>query len=237
MNEYYLKNKGKIKKSTERYICFLKAELEEKTKKPYSAVWEEIWDFYEKNLLEHFPYIGGDDVGGTKNLTGAYIFVAMGEVLKGYGVTLEDSAYLMVISYERKIKAFPGPVRALMKKILSSPRLTAKMCKKKDRANRENALKNPGSFVTMTQEIPAEGCAFTYHTLVCPVSDFAKKYGYEEYMPYLCNLDYAMFSVVGVPLYRRSTCFTGEYCDFSVKPGAPLLSPWPPVFTQGMGYQ
>ena len=32
-----------------------------------------------------------------------------------------------------------------------------------------------------TMQPPAEGCVFTYHTLVCPLSDFAKKYGYEEY--------------------------------------------------------
>ena len=48
-----------------------------------------------------------------------------------------------------------------------------------------------------TMQPPAEGCVFTYHTLVCPLSDFAKKYGYEEYMPYLCNLDYVMFGRVG----------------------------------------
>ena len=43
-------------------------------------------------------------------------------------------------------------------------------------------------------------------------------------MPYLCNLDYVMFGVLGVPLYRRHTCFAdGDYCDFSLKPGAPLL--------------
>ena len=238
MHEYYRSNILKLKKENEAYLRFVEAELEQSAGKPYSEIREEVWDFYGKNLLERFPYIGGDKVGGTKNLTGAYIFVAMGEVLKRYGVSVEDSARLMVLAYERKFQAIPRPIRAVMRKVLSSPRLLTKTYRKKDRANAEIAAKHPGSFETKTMQPPAEGCAFTYHTLVCPLSDFAKKYGYEEYTPYLCNLDYVMFGVLGVPLYRRHTCFAnGDYCDFSLKPGAPLLPYWPPVFTQGKGYQ
>ena len=238
MHEYYRNNILKLKKENEGYLRFVKAELEQNAGKPYSEVWEEIWGFYEKNLLEHFPYIGGDKVSGTKNLTGAYIFVAMGEVLKRYGVSVEGSARLMVLPYERKYQAIPRPARAVMRKIFSSPRLVTKMYRKKDRENTENAAKYPGSFETKTMQPPAEGCVFTYHTLVCPLSDFAKKYGYEEYMPYLCNLDYVMFGVLGVPLYRRHTCFAnGDYCDFSLKSGVQPLPYWPPVFTQGKGYQ
>ena len=55
-------------------------------------------------------------------------------------------------------------------------------------------------------------------------------------MPYLCNLDYAMYGTLGVPLYRTHTCFgDGDYCDFSVKPGAEILKAWPPVFMQEKG--
>ncbi|WP_144362837.1 L-2-amino-thiazoline-4-carboxylic acid hydrolase [Mediterraneibacter gnavus] len=238
MHEYYRNSIPKIKKENEGYLRFVKAELEQNTGKPYHEIWGGIWAFYEKNLLEHFPYIGGDKISGTKNLTGAYGFVAMGEVLKRYGVSVEDSAHLMVLAYERKFQSIPRPVRAIMGKAFSSPWLLTKMFRKKDRQNAENAAKYPGSFETKTMQPPAEGCAFTYHNLVCPLSDFAKKYGYEKYMPYLCNLDYVMFGVLGAPLYRRHTCFAnGDYCDFSLKPGAPLLPYWPPVFIQRNGYQ
>ncbi|HIW84522.1 MAG TPA: hypothetical protein H9873_09385, partial [Candidatus Dorea gallistercoris] len=133
MHEYYRNNILKLKKENEGYLRFVKAELEQNAGKPYRKVWQEIWDFYERNLLEHFPYIGGDKVSGTKNLTGAYIFVAMGEVLKRCGVSVEDSARLMVLAYEQKYQAVPRPVRAVMRKIFSSPRLVTKMYRKKDR--------------------------------------------------------------------------------------------------------
>ena len=43
--------------------------------------------------------------------------------------------------------------------------------------------------------IVSEGMFHYYHAF--PIA----KYGYEEYMPYLCNLDYVMFRVLGAPLY------------------------------------
>ena len=75
----------------------------------------------------------------------------------------------------------------------------------------------------------------TCSNLVCPLSNFAKQYGYEAYMPYLCNLDYVMFGMLGAPLFRSRTCFEDDFCDFKLKLGAKPLSYWPPVFSQENG--
>ena len=109
---------------------------------------------------------------------------------------------------------------------------------KKGAKNAANAAKNPGSFETETQIPPEEGYDFSYHNLVCPLSNFAREYGYEEYMPYLCNLDYVMFGVLGAPLFREHTCFEdGDYCDFKLKNDAETLPYWPPVFSQDNPYK
>ena len=132
----------------------------------------------------------------------------------------------------------PGLVRKIMGKMYKSPKLLNKILLKKDAKNAANAAKNPGSFETETQILPEAGYDFSYHNLVCPLSNFARKYGYEEYMPYLCNLDYVMFGVLGAPLYREHTCFEdGDYCDFKLKIGAKPLSYWPPVFQQDNPYK
>ena len=121
-----------------------------------------------------------------------------------------------------------------MGKIFTNPGFLTKMFLKKDRQNALNAAQNPGSFETKTQIPPEKGYDFSYHNLVCPLADFAKKYGYEEYMPYLCNLDYVMFGILGAPLYREHTCFEdGDYCDFKLKLSAKPMDYDPPVFTQG----
>ncbi len=187
MHGYYQKNLKKWHKTLNSYMNYISYELESLTGQSYDTLVQEIWTNYQAEMLERFPYIGGDAASGTKNLIGAYMFVSMGEVLKKYGVT---------------------------------------------------TAQNPGSFETQTQIPPEKGYDFSYHNLVCPLADFAKKYGYEEYMPYLCNLDYVMFGILGAPLYREHTCFDdGDYCDFKLKLSAKPMDYDPPVFTQENGYK
>ena len=213
-------------------------ELEQYSKKTYAEMLAEIWRHYETDLLENFPYIGGDSVSGTGNLTGAYCFVSMGEVMKGCGVSLEEIGRLMVLAYERRFSAMPKIIKTIAHKSFTNVKSLEKKYVKKDAQNAANAAKNPGSYETKTQIPPEAGYDFSYHNLVCPIADFAKKYGYEEYVPYLCNLDYVMFGAFGVPLFREHTCFEdGDYCDFKLKLGEKPMDYWPPVFTQGKGYK
>ena len=171
-------------------------------------------------------------------MTGAYVFVAMGEILKRYGAKMEEIGRIMILSYERTTLKMPGIARALMGKVYRSPKLLNKMLVKKDAKNAANAAANPGSFETQTQIPPEAGYDFSYHNLVCPLSDFARKYGYEAYMPWLCNLDYVMFGTLGAPLFREHTCFEdGDYCDFKLKLDAQPLAYWPPVFRQDNPYK
>ena len=174
---------------------YISYELESLTGQSYDTLIQEIWTNYQVEMLERFPYIGGDAASGTKNLIGAYMFVSMGEVLKKYGVTTAQSGHLMILIYERQFTKIPSFLRSMMGKIFTNPRFLTKMFLKKDRKNALNAAQNPGSFETQTQIPPEKGYDFSYHNLVCPLADFAKKYGYEEYMPYLCNLDYVMFGM------------------------------------------
>lgn len=238
MHEYYRKNAPKLQKAMNGFLKPIAEELEQYSAKSYARVLEEIWQHYEKNMMERFPYIGGDSVSGTKNLTGAYCFVSMGEVLKTYGVSLEESGHLMTLAYERRFDALPGLVKKILHRSYTNVDSLNKKFLKKDAQNAANALMHPGSFETKTMIPPEAGCDFSYHNLVCPLSNFAKAHGYEEYMPYLCNLDYVMFGVFGVPLFREHTCFAdGDYCDFKLKIDAEPLTWWPPVFQQKGGFK
>lgn len=227
MHEYYESKKEKLKKTMNGYLKPISKELEEETGTSFSKLEEEVWEYYELNLLEHFPYIGGDKISGTRNLTGAYMFVALGVVCQRYGMTLDRWGYLCTVAYRRFFEKIPKCLRSLARKVLMKSDFTTKMLKKKDVKNHENALKNPGSFETQTQE-PTKEYPVMYYNLVCPLADFAKKYGYMEYMPYICNLDYVMFEVLNVPFYREKTCARGdEYCDFKMKKNAPVQASWP----------
>ena len=109
---------------------------------------------------------------------------------------MEQIGYLMVCVYERNLGKIPKFIRRIMRRMFTNKKLLTKLFLKKDKKNRENAAANPGSFETETQFVPKKGYDFSYHNLVCPLADFAKKHGYGEYMPYICNLDYVMFGLL-----------------------------------------
>ena len=237
MHEYYEKNRKRLKKTMKGFLALLREELEGVSGKPYDTVLEEIWKIYEHDMLDRFPYIGGDGASGTKNLTEAYMLVAMGEFLKDYDMTVERIGHWMTLAYERRMKKMPMFLRGIMGRMFTNPKLLNKMFLKKDAQNAANAAAHPGSFETKTQIPPEPGYDFSYHNLVCTLANFARQYGYEEYMSYLCNLDYVMFGILGAPLFREHTCMEGDYCDFKLKANAEAMPYWPPVFSQGKGYK
>ena len=69
---------------------------------------------------------------GTGNLTEAYCFVSMGEVLKHYDVSLEEIGHLMVLAYERKFNGMPGIVKVIAHKSFTNVKSLNKKYQKKD---------------------------------------------------------------------------------------------------------
>lgn len=56
---------------------------------------------------------------------------------------------------------------------------------------------------------------FYYHYTRCPINDFCRKYGYEEFTPVLCNIDYATFAMMNGRLIREQTLAEGgSMCDY-----------------------
>lgn len=78
-------------------------------------------------MLEYFPYIGGDAASGTKNLTEAYILVAMGEALRQYGTSMEQIGYLMVCVYERNLGKISKFICRIMRRMFTNKKLLTKM--------------------------------------------------------------------------------------------------------------
>lgn len=211
------------------YLRLVKPEMEALFGKPYAQAFSEIWRYYEREMLEHLPFIGGDGSSGTRNLTGCMFFVSIGAVGKQYGLSVHDWGRLTTTLYERYFDRIPRPLRRLVGTLFHyCPGLINKALRRKDRKNAENAAKHPGSFVTQTME-PTVAYPVIYHNLACPIYEFCKAKGYMEYLPYLCNLDYVMFRAFGVALYREKTCATGDgLCDFKMKRNAPPPAVWPP---------
>ena len=168
MHPYYKKNEQKLKKEANAYLKLIACEIETIFQKPYEQAFEDIWLIYSADLMEKFPYIGGDKASGTSNLTGAYVFVAFGEAAKKHGLDLNEWGRLTTMCFGKYFDAMPAFVKNLKAAVFKYPKFVNKMLKKKDMQNRKNALKNPGSFETLTRE-PTEEFPINFHTLVCPL--------------------------------------------------------------------
>lgn len=55
-----------------------------------------------------------------------------------------------------------------------------------------------------------------YTFTACPAAEFAKRYGFEDVMPALCNVDYASMELLHAGLVRRETCANGSRCDYAI---------------------
>jgi len=60
----------------------------------------------------------------------------------------------------------------------------------------------------------AEGIRYSFER--CPIAEFAKKHGFTEIMPAICNGDYPAMELLHGGLIREHTCANGDVCDYRI---------------------
>ena len=55
-----------------------------------------------------------------------------------------------------------------------------------------------------------------YEFTACPAAEFAKRFGFADIMPALCNVDYASMELLHARLVRTTTCVDGCRCDYTI---------------------
>ena len=55
-----------------------------------------------------------------------------------------------------------------------------------------------------------------YEFTACPAVEFAKRFGFADIMPALCNVDYASMELLHARLVRTTTCVDGCRCDYTI---------------------
>ena len=55
-----------------------------------------------------------------------------------------------------------------------------------------------------------------YEFTACPAAEFAKRFGFADIMPALCNVDYASMELLHAKLVRTTTCVDGCRCDYTI---------------------
>jgi hypothetical protein len=182
---------------------------------------------YERLVLE-LPYVGGDKNNLTRILLSTSVFIPLLKILRSEGISTRQNGHMIVTTasfmYQEKIPWF---IKWFMRWNHFSQ--TGKQ-KKKDAAMLSQRKRYPEDWVYRYME----GDGQTYdHKIVyseCALKKFWTSRGLEEYVPYLCLCDYAIWQAIGIEVSRTRTLGNGaDECDFRyIKKGSRVPPPWPP---------
>lgn len=176
-----------------------------------NRLWNKTLELY-KSFVEEAPDIGGKENNMSNNLYMALAAFAFYEVADKR-ITPEELKKLMT---EYMPKSIPV-LSALMD--FNNPKNQEKLKKRyeKYKALSDDKLNN-GEWgnswrVELNPHNRKKGVAFDL--VGCPLADFAKRHGYTEIMPVLCDFDYLTASLMHARLIREHTVAEGnEYCDY-----------------------
>ena len=187
-------------------------------KKHFSSEYKEICrrqkEIFPK-MMSNAPDLGGKDNSLAGNLTMFIIFLSFYEATDHRldGNTIDE----LLIEVYNSVR-FLSPLMNINHKIILNPfrKYLYKSYKKYADDVKKNQTEGKWLGTWLMRVNPNntdEGIAFTL--VGCPLVQYAKKYGYMEIMPHMCNLDHQYAKLMHAKLIRTHTVATGsDSCDY-----------------------
>lgn len=171
------------------------------------AVWEQVQRRYVKFLSEWRTDLGGsknfhNGVGGTYDCIAIMCYYAVCKDVISFR-EIEEIEENLILPAFRKLR-FVDVNKLFWKKLMYRAFASAK---KRCDAWQDYKM-NVAPF--------DKNRPICYEFTACPVAEFAKKFGFTDIMPALCNVDYASMELLHARLVRTSTCADGCRCDYTV---------------------
>ncbi len=197
---------------------FIFRQIKKYVKKNFSSDYKEICRRQKEilpKMMVNTPDLGGKDNSLAGNLTMFIIFLSFYEAtnhrLNGNAI---DELLIEVYNSVR----FLSPIMNINHKLGLKP--FRKYLYKSYKKYADNVRKNQteGKWLEtwemrVNPNNTEEGIAFTL--VGCPLVQYAKKYGYMDLMPHMCNLDHQYAKLMHAKLIRTHTVATGsDSCDY-----------------------
>ena len=196
----------------------VKIALVQYTKKHYPKSAKKI--IYKAEKIYPRLYAKMPDIGGKKNMLASNMdmmltFIAFYEAsnhrIDGKSINEVSDIILGKISWVSKIFNINKPYQLRMVRKLMYG-LYVPYAKKVD-AKKENGEWGNTWSMAIDPKSKKEGVSFDL--IGCPLVDYAKKYGYEEIVPYMCLFDHKIAALFHARIIRTHTVATGsESCDY-----------------------
>lgn len=186
---------------------------------------DECESFYN-SLFDELPYLGGSGSSSTINLIMGAIVLSVIVPLEKRNLEKQKIGEIIFFSFEGYFKSKPAFLRFLIGKFATTSFFISEMKKDIDKSKMK---KYEGDFLLKHIETEGEDFHFAYDYEECAIHKLFMKYGKEEYLPYVCLGDYAMFKSYGIGFDRTQTIGNGaSVCDFRFSKNGETRSGWPP---------
>jgi hypothetical protein len=168
-----------------------------------------------KRILAELPYIGGDGNMLTFTFVSSAAALAYFRVLESHGLPIDTIGKTLNEVYEDVFTSLPGLVRWWLR---WSEFSNGHMNKLKIYAMQSQSRKYPGDWVMEYIESDGEDFDFGCNYTECAVLKFYRQMGAQDYMPYICVMDFTMSRALRTGLQRTTTLhYGGDCCDFRYK--------------------
>ncbi|WDV47495.1 L-2-amino-thiazoline-4-carboxylic acid hydrolase [Clostridiaceae bacterium M8S5] len=224
-SQYYVAMKAKLMKEAKSYLKFVIPLLEDKySKEDINKIHNDTLEKYEE-LIPKFPYIGGKDNKLTSTLTKTSVMIALYRALLPYDVTPLKTGEYMTKALENKMDRIPKVIRLLMGRTMFSKRSMKKINKRAEKSQLRQYSKDWVWNIVKSNDNKFDiGIDYTE----CGIKKFVVEQEVEELLPYICNLDYALFRKFGLELTRTKTLANNDCCNFRIKKKGNPPPAWPP---------
>jgi hypothetical protein len=186
------------------------------------AIAAEARQEYE-SLIPQLPYIGGRRNPHTQLIIAAAMFLALYKPLKAHGKPVEEIGALVYEAVEAFYSSLPRFSLRLYGRLYFT-RYTLRRARKRALESQKRQYSDDWVFTV----IEGDGEEFDWGVdyVECGICKFFHAQGADEFVPYMCQLDFLASDWFGWGLVRTTTIAQGaERCDFRFKRGPGTRQP------------
>jgi hypothetical protein len=168
-----------------------------------------------ESLIPHLPYLGGDASQHTWLIIGAGLFLSLYKTLRRQGRPVEEIGALVAEAVVAFYRSYPRFLLRLYGR-LSISRFAMQRAHKLARESQERPYAEGWIF----SFVEGDGKAFDWgwDYTACGICKFFHAQDADEFIPYMCQLDFLASDYFGWGLMRTMTIAQGdERCDFRFK--------------------
>jgi hypothetical protein len=226
-NDYYVRRKARLMRRYDLGMWMARGRLNSLFDEFGVDDWGERGREKVEALIPQLPYIGGADNRFTAYLIQPSMLIPLVRMLRDAGAPTRRVGQMIYQAAATGYHAIPAPIRWLMGRRYFHPETIARW---REDAKKTQMRRYRGDWVCQFVEGDGETFQYGLDMIECGLLKFWRSEGLDEYVPYLCLADWALWKSVGVEATRTQTLANGApRCDYRyVRLGKNGPSGWPP---------